>query len=56
METNSANYGLSKMKVETYDDENFINPLPKAVEKDPLLGIYVPSNKYERSTKWTDRF
>ena len=31
MENSAPNYGLSKMKIEPYDDENFINPLPRAV-------------------------
>ena len=51
MDTNSPNYGFSMMKVKTYDDENFLNHLRKAVEKDLLLGIYVPKQQIWKKNK-----
>lgn len=47
MENNAPNYGLSKMIVDTYDDETLVNPLLRAVKKTFCWGYIYPSNKHQ---------
>lgn len=51
MENNAPNYGLSKMRVDTYGDETFVNPLLRALEKDLLLGIHIPKQQTSMKNK-----